>query len=66
MKLEMEFKDGVKATLDGNINYIKDEGDFLENLKALKEDNVQITLTDKNGNLAKFEGKNIVSAKIIF
>ncbi|MGY0683453.1 hypothetical protein ACW7DJ_02265 [Mammaliicoccus sciuri] len=65
MKVEMEFKNGIKAILDSDINYIKGEGDFLENLIELKENNKPITLTDKNGKLAKFEGKNIVSAKII-
>ncbi|MFC0271114.1 hypothetical protein ACFFIX_06570 [Metabacillus herbersteinensis] len=69
MKLAMKFNDGIVATIEdfGDMPLIQ-EGDFLENLKLIKENDGPIDLVESSSGSEDIHktGKDLVSVEIIF
>lgn len=66
MELELEFTNGQIATAEVEEFNISGGQNFFEVLKTVKKDNKPINLTEREtGQVRKYEGKDLVSFKVI-
>ncbi len=66
MKLELEFTNGQVATAEVEEFNVSGDQNFFETLKSIKENNKHITLNEnETGKVYKYEGKDLVSFKVI-